>query len=46
MGRTHYIVLDDIVYHGAKKYDEQIDSLQLAWAAEYARRLPAGRASA
>ena len=42
MGRTHYIVLDDIVYHGAKKYDEQIDSLQLAWAAEYARRLPAG----
>ena len=42
MGRTHYIVLDDIVYHGAKKYDKQIDSLQLAWAAEYARRLPAG----
>ena len=42
MGRTHYVVLDDIVYHGAKKYDEQIDSLQLAWAAEYARRLPAG----
>ncbi len=29
---THYIVLDDIVYHGARKYDEQIDSMQ-AWAA-------------
>lgn len=42
MGRTHYIVLDNIVYHGARKYDEQIDSLQLAWAAAYARRLPAG----
>lgn len=42
MGRTHYIVLDNIVYHGARKYDEQIDSLQVAWAAAYARRLPAG----
>lgn len=40
MGRTHYIVLDDIIYHGAKKYDEQIDSLQLRWAAAYAKRLP------
>ena len=29
MGHTHYIVLDDIIYHGAKKYEEQIDSMQL-----------------
>ena len=36
------IVLDDIIYHGAKKYEEQIDSMQLRWAAAYARRLPAG----
>lgn len=42
MGRTHYVVLDDIVYHGARKYDEQIDSMQLRWAAAYAERLPAG----
>ena len=42
MGHTHYIVLDDIIYHGAKKYEEQIDSMQLRWAAAYARRLPAG----
>ena len=42
MGRTHYIVLDDIVYHGAKKYEEQIDTMQLRWAAAYAERLPAG----
>lgn len=42
MGRTHYIVLDDIIYHGEKKYEEQIDSLQLRWAAAYAERLPAG----
>ncbi len=42
MGRTHYIDLDDIVYHGATKYDEQIDSMQLDLAADYARRLPAG----
>lgn len=46
MGRTHYIVLDDIVYHGAKKYEERIDTMQLRWAAAYAERLPAGRASA
>ena len=42
MGRTHYIVLDDIVYHGAKKYEERIDTMQLRWAAAYAERLPAG----
>ena len=36
------IVLDDIIYHGAKKYEEQIDSMQLRWAAAYAERLPAG----
>lgn len=42
MGRTHYVVLDDIVYHGARKYDERIDSMQLRWAAAYAERLPAG----
>lgn len=42
MGRTHYIVLDDIIYHGAKKYEEQIDSVQLRWAVAYARLLPAG----
>ena len=42
MGRPHYVVLDDIVYHGARKYDEQIDSMQLRWAAAYAERLPAG----
>ncbi len=42
MGRTHYIVLDDIVYHGARKYDEQIDSVQVRWAAAYAKLLPAG----
>lgn len=42
MGRTHYIVLDDIDYHGARKYTERIDSLQLRWAAAYARMLPAG----
>lgn len=40
MGRTHYVVLDDIIYHGARKYDEQIDSMQLRWAAAYAGRLP------
>ena len=38
MGRTHYVVLDDIVYHGARKYDEQIDSMQLRWAAAKTRR--------
>lgn len=42
LGRTHYIVLDDIIYHGDKRYDEQLDTLQLAWAARYARLLPAG----
>lgn len=42
MGRTHYIVLDDIVYHGDRKYDEQIDSMQVNWASAYAKRLPAG----
>jgi calcineurin-like phosphoesterase len=42
MGKTHYIVLDDIIYYGAKKYEEQIDSMQLNWAKAYAERLPAG----
>lgn len=42
LGRTHYIVLDDIIYHGDKRYDEQLDTLQLAWTARYARLLPAG----
>ena len=42
LGKTHYIVLDDIIYHGNKKYDEQIDSVQLAWALRYARLLPPG----
>ncbi len=42
LGRTHYIVLDDIIYHGDKHYDEQLDTLQLAWAARYARLLPTG----
>lgn len=42
LGRTHYIVLDDIVYHGKKRYDEQLDSLQLDWASRYARLLPQG----
>lgn len=42
LGRTHYIVLDDIVYHGRKKYDEQIDSMQLAWTYAYLKHLPAG----
>lgn len=40
MGRTHYIVLDDIVYHGAKKYEERIDTMQLRWAAAYADACP------
>lgn len=40
LGRTHYIVLDNIIYYGKKKYDEQIDSAQLAWAVEYVKRLP------
>ncbi len=42
MGDTHYIVLDDIIYHGAKKYDEGIDGRQMAWVTEYAKMLPAG----
>ncbi len=42
LGRTHYIVLDDIIYYGKKKYDEQIDSVQTAWAIDYAKRLPRG----
>lgn len=42
LGDTHYIVLDDIIYHGAKQYDEQIDSLQLAWTKRYAEYLPQG----
>ena len=42
LGRTHYIVLDDIVYRSRRDYDEQIDSVQIAWAVDYAKRLPAG----
>lgn len=42
MGRTHYIVLDDIEYHGERKYKEQIDSVQLRWAGAYAKLLPEG----
>lgn len=41
LGRTHYIVLDDIVYRGRRDYDEQIDPVQIAWAVDYAKRLPA-----
>jgi len=42
LGDSHFIVLDDIVYHGEKKYEEAVDERQLAWLGEYLKMLPAG----
>lgn len=42
LGDTHFVVLDNIVYHGSKVYEEAIDERQLAWLAAYLELLPAG----
>lgn len=42
MGDTHFVVLDNIVYHGGKVYEEAVDRQQLDWLARYVRLLPAG----
>lgn len=42
MGHTHYVVLDDICYYGAKRYIEEIDDIQCAWLRKYAELLPKG----
>lgn len=42
LGDSHFIVLDDIVYHGEKIYEEAIDERQLTWLGEYVKMLPAG----
>lgn len=41
MGGTHFVVLDNIVYHGGKVYEEAIDERQLTWLAAYVKQLPA-----
>ncbi len=40
--KTHYIVLDNILYYGAKRYLEQLDDTQVAWVRAYTEHLPAG----
>lgn len=42
MGDTHFVVLDNIVYHGRKVYEEAIDEGQLDWLAKYVELLPKG----
>lgn len=42
LGDTHFVVLDNIVYHGGKVYEEAIDERQLDWLAEYVKLLPRG----
>ncbi|MCC8173637.1 MAG: calcineurin-like phosphoesterase C-terminal domain-containing protein [Odoribacter sp.] len=42
MGKTSYIVLDNIVYHGQKKYDEILNERQLEWLKEYKKYIPKG----
>ena len=42
MGNDYYIVLDNIVYKGNRKYDEKITDEQLEWVREYTRYIPSG----
>lgn len=42
LGDSHYIVLDNIIYHGDKKYQEAVDERQGAWLEAYLKHLPAG----
>ena len=35
LGKQHYIVLDDIIYKGDKKYDEDLTDDQLEWVKNY-----------
>lgn len=42
LGRTHFVVLDNIIYHGQKKYEEEVDERQLQWIEKYVKLLPAG----
>lgn len=38
---THFIVLDNIKYHGNKQYEEEVDDRQLAWLENYLKIVPA-----
>ena len=42
LGKQHYIVLDDIVYKGDKKYDEDLTDQQLEWVGNYLNYIPKG----
>ncbi len=42
LGNTHFVVLDNIIYHGHKVYEEGIDDAQVAWLEAYLKFLPAG----
>lgn len=42
MGNDYYIVLDNIVYKGNRKYDEKITDEQLEWVREYTKYIPSG----
>lgn len=42
LGKRHYIVLDNIVYKGDKKYDEDLTDHQIEWVKNYLKLIPAG----
>jgi glycerophosphoryl diester phosphodiesterase len=42
LGKQYYIVLDDIVYKGDKKYDEDLTDEQLEWVKNYLNYVPRG----
>jgi len=42
LGKQHYIVLDNIVYKGEKKYDEDLTGKQIEWVKNYLKLVPAG----
>ncbi len=42
LGKTTYIVLDNIIYHGNKQYEEEISDRQIQWVEDYLQYLPTG----
>ena len=42
LGKQHYMVLDDIIYKGDKKYDEDLTDDQLEWVKNYLQFVPKG----
>ncbi len=38
----HFIILDNIKYHGKKSYEEAVDDRQIAWLERYLQHIPRG----